>query len=289
MARCLESKFECKFYITILIQTQHLFKPLDTKLIELLRSLSDEDWNKPTIAPLWTVKDIAAHLLDTNIRALSSADNYRPKPKVEIKSYQDLVDYLNKLNADWVTACKRLSPQILTELLEITGKKYSAHMMNADMNIQAPISVAWAGEEHSINWFHIAREFTEKWHHQQQIRDAVGKPGIMTREFFYPVMDTFMRAIPHRYRDVHAAENTVIKIIVSTEIGGEWFLIRNNNTWQLTTVEIEHADASIILEPDTAWKLFTKGIKPELAKSTSIISGNEQLIDPALKLIAVMA
>ncbi len=272
-----------------MIQTQHLFKPLDTKLIELLRSLSNEDWNKSTIAPLWTVKDIASHLLDTNIRALSSGDNYRLKPNVEIKSYQDLVDYLNKLNADWVTATKRLSPQILTDLLEITGKKYSDHMMNADMNIQAPISVAWAGAEHSVNWFHIAREFTEKWHHQQQIRDAVGKPGIMTKEFFYPVMDTFMRGLPHRYRDIQVAENTVVKIVIDTEIGGEWFLIRNNNTWQLTPVAIEYPDASITLEPDTAWKLFTKGIKPEVAKSSSTISGDEQLIEPALRLIAVMA
>ena len=47
-----------------MILTQHLFKPLDSKLIELLRSLSPEDWNRPTLAPLWTVKDIAAHLLD---------------------------------------------------------------------------------------------------------------------------------------------------------------------------------------------------------------------------------
>ena len=52
---------------------------------------------------------------------------------------------------------------------------------------------------------------------------------------------------------------------------------------------IELPDASVTLEPDTAWKLFTKGIKPEAAKSASNISGNEQLIEPALKLIAVMA
>ena len=272
-----------------MILTQHLFKSLDTKLIELLRSLSYEDWNKPTIAPLWTVKDIAAHLLDTNVRALSSGDNYRPKPNVEIKSYQDLVDYLNKLNADWVTACKRLSPQVLTELLEITGKKYSSHMMNADMNIEAPVSVAWAGEKHSMNWFHIAREFTEKWHHQQQIRDAVGIPGIMTKEFFYPVMNTFMRGMPYRYRDVQAEENTVIKIIINAEIGGEWFLIRNNGAWQLTTAAVEHHDASVTLEPDTAWKLFTKGIRPDAGKAASIISGNEQLTGPVFMLIAVMA
>ncbi len=187
-----------------MILTQHLFKPLDSKLIELLRSLSPDDWNRPTLAPLWTVKDITAHLLDGNLRTLSSRDNHRLKPDMEINSYQDLVDYLNRLNADWVRAAKRLSPPVLTELLEITGKQYSAHMMNADPNIQAPVSVAWAGEKQSVNWFHIAREFTEKWHHQQQIREAVGRPGIMTKEFFFPVMDVFMRGLPHRYRDVPA-------------------------------------------------------------------------------------
>ena len=279
----------CKFYIIKMILTQHLFKPLDIKLIELLQSLSYEDWNKPTIAPLWTVKDIAAHLLDTNLRALSSSNNYRLKPNVEINSYLDLVDYLNKLNADWVMAFKRVSPQVLTELLEITGKKYSDHMMNADMTVQAPVSVAWAGEDQSVNWFHIAREFTEKWHHQQQIRDAVGIPGIMTKEFFYPVMSTFMRGLPFRYKDVRAAEDTVVKITINSEIGGQWFLIRKNSSWQLTTAVVEHPDASILLEPDTAWKLFTKGIKPEAGKAASTISGNEQLVEPVLMLVAVMA
>jgi len=272
-----------------MISTQHLFKPLDKKLIELLRSLSDEDWNRPTQAPLWTVKDIAAHLLDTNLRSLSSRDNHQLKPDVEINSYQDLVDYLNRMNADWVKATKRLSPQILTELLEITGKQYSAHMMNADPNVQAPVSVDWAGEKKSVNWFHIAREFTEKWHHQQQIREAVGRPGIMTKEFFYPVMDTFMRGMPHRYREVPAAEGTVVKITVNTELGGQWLLIRNNNAWQLTKAAVENPDAGITLEPDMAWKLFTKGINPQTAKATSIITGNEQLAEPAFRLIAVMA
>lgn len=47
-----------------------LLPKLDQKLLELLWSLDAEDWEKPTIAPLWCVKDIAAHLLDGNIRAL---------------------------------------------------------------------------------------------------------------------------------------------------------------------------------------------------------------------------
>jgi len=59
--------------------------------------------------------------------------------------------------------------------------------------------VSWAGEEESANWFDTAREFTERWHHQQQIRLAVNKPGIVTREFYFPVLDCFMRALPYAY------------------------------------------------------------------------------------------
>jgi hypothetical protein len=35
--------------------------------------------------------------------------------------------------------------------------------------------VAWAGEAESKNWFHVARDYSEKWHHQQQIREAVSQ------------------------------------------------------------------------------------------------------------------
>jgi hypothetical protein len=49
---------------------------------------------------------------------------------------------------------------------------------------EAIFSVGWAGEEKSLNWFHIAREYTEKWHHQQQIRLAVGQEQICTQETF---------------------------------------------------------------------------------------------------------
>src|SRR5687768_2367839 len=105
-----------------MIQTTHLFHIIDEKLIELLKSLTEEQWNKQTIAKLWTVKDIASHLLDGNLRTLSfSRDKHVVEPTTPINSYSELVSYLNSLNADWVKATKRLSPQLLVELLEITG------------------------------------------------------------------------------------------------------------------------------------------------------------------------
>jgi Mycothiol maleylpyruvate isomerase N-terminal domain len=40
-------------------------------LVDLLESLPVEKWARQTVARLWNVKDVAAHLLDGNIRILS--------------------------------------------------------------------------------------------------------------------------------------------------------------------------------------------------------------------------
>jgi hypothetical protein len=81
------------------IPTLHLFPVLDKLLIELLGSLTAADWNKPTVARLWTVKDVAAHLLDTNMRTISKWHGYEAPVTTPINSYKDLVVYLNILNA----------------------------------------------------------------------------------------------------------------------------------------------------------------------------------------------
>lgn len=275
--------------MTAPIHTIHLFPVLDRKLIAMLRSLTSKEWNMPTRAKLWSVKDVAAHLLDTNLRTLSSSrDGYFGSPPENINSYTDLVAYLNRLNADWITAAKRMSTKVLTDLLDTTGYEYSRHMAQLDPNEQAIFSVAWAGDETSPNWFHTAREYTEKWHHQQQIREAVGKPGIESHELYYPVLDTFLRALPYHYRTVEAPVGTTISVTITGEAGGTWTIVRQNKTWSLTTPSPQ-ANATIILPDSEAWKLLTKGLTAPEAEKHITQHGDPGLTRPALTLVAVMA
>ena len=273
-----------------MIKTVHLFPLLDKKLIELLKSLSPEDWHKPTVARMWTVKDIASHLLDGNLRTISGVrDGHSMPPDREIGSYQDLLDFLNKLNADWVNATKRLSPQALIELLETTGKEYTSIMAAQNPDIDAMFSVAWAGEQTSKNWFHIAREYTEKWHHQQQIREAVGKQGIVTDELYYPFIETLLRGLPHTYRDVQVSAGTVIGINVGLETPHWRYLVKQETGWTIEKETFEKPIATLEIPASIAWKLFTKAIKPAEAKMSIIINGNVEIAEVALNLIAVMA
>src|SRR6266851_4585015 len=156
------------------IETVTLFPPLHEELMRLLRNLSPEDWQRPTVCTGWMVRDIAAHLLDGDLRRLSFTRDgvFPPPPPAPIQSHQDLVGFLNGLNAEWVRAARRMSPRVLVDLLELTGPQVSAYFASLHPDGEAAFSVGWAGEPVSANWFDTAREYTERWHHQQQIRDA---------------------------------------------------------------------------------------------------------------------
>jgi uncharacterized protein (TIGR03083 family) len=267
-----------------------LFPKLDSRLIELLRSLSPEDWRRQTIARQWHVKDVAAHLLDGNLRRLSIVrDRFFGEKHSDANSYEGLVTFLNQLNADWVKAFKRVSPPGLIDLLEHTGREVNELYRQLDPYAESVLPVAWAGEERSLNWFDLAREYTERWHHQQQIRLAVDKPGIMDRELYFPVLETFMRAVPFRYKDVEAEEGTLLKISITGDAGGIWFLVKHAANWTLVSEAGEGPTSEVEFAQDIAWRVFTKGIAKETALKQMKVTGDRKLGLHVLNVTAVMA
>ena len=155
------------------IFTAHLFPKLEAKLIELLRSLKPEDWERQTLAPKWKVKDVAAHLLDTQIRKLAAARHDYKSENSKKLSPARLVTLINSLNAEGVRKYDRLPPDELISKMETASRESAEYHQALDPFSRAMFPVSWAGEEESANWFDTAREFTERWHHQQQIRLAV--------------------------------------------------------------------------------------------------------------------
>lgn len=268
-----------------------IYSQLQSELIALLNSLAPDDWYKPTAAGNWSVKDIAAHLLDSDIRRLSFQRDHTPQvpPDRPLQSYRDLVDFLNDLNAVWVKAMQRLSPPLLIQFHELTGAQVCELFASHDPFGSALFGVAWAGEEASENWFDIAREYTEKWHHQQQIRDAVGAPALMARRWLYPVLDTFLRGLPHTYRDIKAADGTCVTFLITGEAGGAWTLQRENAAWRLYEGEAATPACQVRLDQDVAWRLLTKGLTREQAAPHVEITGQREFGEPLLGMLAVMA
>jgi uncharacterized protein (TIGR03083 family) len=274
-----------------IIETANLYAPLDEQLIRLLEGLTPEDWRKPTVCHSWSVRDIAAHLLHGDIRRLSFARDQLETPPTDlpIASYAGLVSFINRLNEDFVGVARLLSTRLLIDFLRLTGPQVSAHLATLDMMAPSRFSVAWAGEEVSCNWFGVARDYTERWHHQEQIRDGVGAPPLTSAYWLSPVLETFMRALPHTYRNVEGAEGAAVVIHIEGEAGGLWTLVRTAGNWRLFNGEQQNAATRIALDQDTAWRHFTKGLPTGEATRRIHIAGDERLGQPYLGSLAVMA
>jgi uncharacterized protein (TIGR03083 family) len=267
----------------------HLLREVDGKLIELLGSLEPAEWDLQTVAPQWRVRDVAAHLLDTALRKLSMVRDRWFVEAVEIRSPTDLVALVNRLNREGVAVYRRLSPPLLIGLMETACQQSAQFHESLDPFARAAFNVSWAGEESSANWFDTARELTERWHHQQQIRLATNRPGIVTRELYYPVLDCFLRGLPHLYRDVDAPSGTALEVEITGECGGRWFLARARNRWELKPDSPPEIASRVTIPQAIAWRVFTKGIDRESARAQVQIQGDLRLGETVLGLTAIVA
>jgi uncharacterized protein (TIGR03083 family) len=262
------------------------FAPLRAHLLTLLADLGEEDWARPTAAPHWSVKDITAHLLGGDVAILSGKrDGFRSHQ--EIHSHTELIELIDRLNAEWVLALRRTSPRLLRELLAFCGPEVEACFSSLDpMKIGGAVS--WAGPDPAPVWFDLAREFTERWHHQQQIRDATGRPPLYDRYFLAPVLDTFVRALPYAFRHAKAPQGTAVRFEIAGEAGGVWYVYKSEGVWILLVESPCEPATSVVLPQDVAWRLFTKGIDRGKARCLAIIEGRTDLADPIFTMTAII-
>ncbi len=271
------------------ILVAHLLPVVEARLLELLRALTPDEWDAQMIAPAWKVKDVAAHLVDTHLRKLSVVrDGYAVHPAPRITSDRDLVAFLNRLNHEGVEMYRRLSPGVLIAMMEVASRESVAFHQSLDPMAEAAFGVSWAGEHTSLNWFDTARELTERWHHQQQIRLATGRPGIMTPELYHPVLDCFMRALPFHYRNESGERGTHVRFTVSGECGGRWYLYRDGDRWELVESPIGPQAAEIAIPQDIGWRIFTKGIDRDSAEAQVTVSGDRALGLHVLKMVSIV-
>lgn len=264
--------------------------PLErSELLSVLRGLPPDAWHAPTVCEGWTVKDLAAHILADDLNNLSRLrDGFGASSFSTPMSWDELVAFINRQNEEWVRAARRLSPAVLVELLAFSGSHTAAYFRSLDP-YEIGVPVSWAGPDPAPNWLHIAREYTERWMHQQQLRDAVGAPGLYARRLFFPVLDTFVYALPRAYQHVAAPDGALVRVRITGDAGGSWSLVRLDGRWQLVDDDVTQPASTITLDQDAAWRLFTKGLTRDAARACTRITGDERLGSIVLDAVAILA
>jgi uncharacterized protein (TIGR03083 family) len=265
-----------------------LLRHVDAKLIELLRELRPEEWDLQTLAPAWKIRDVVAHLIDTPLRKLSLVRDHCFVENPQIQTTQDLIDFINRLNREGVAVYRRLSPSVLIDMMEFACRQSADFHESLDPFAPAAFNVSWAGESTSLNWFDTARELTERWHHQQQIRETTDRPGIMTPELYHPVLDCFVRGLPHAFRAVNADPGATLQLTIAGESGGTWLLTKSESGWSFTRDLAVNPAAHVAIPQQIAWRVFTKGIARADAIAQSSFEGDRALAERVFQLTAIV-
>lgn len=265
------------------IDVRPVFGPARASLLDLLAGLDERGWGAQAV-PGWSVQDVVAHLLHDQLRRLSAT---RDGHHVPLPPGDSLADRLDRANEAFVDVARQLSPPLLMDLLGHLGPQLDAYWAGQDLDGPADVDVSWAGAGRAPLWLDLAREYTEHWVHEQQIRDAVSLPGSDTREVMGPVLDTFARALPFTLRAVDRPAGTRARLRVSGPSGGTWEVVRRDGRWILTRPDGEPA-AEVVMDEDTFWRLAARRITVEAARARAQSRGDAELASATTRLLAVV-
>lgn len=265
----------------------HLFPEIHRALMDVLRALGPDEWRLPTACEAWTVKDVALHLLGGEIGNLSRRRDGH-SVRIAVGGWDQLVDSMNVWNHSWVEATRRISARLLIHLLETTGIQMYEFFQSLDpFEIGGPVS--WAGDGPAPVWLDLAREYTERWHHQQHIRDAVGRPGLSDPRHMAPVIAACVRAMPRALKQAESPDGTTISLIVGGQAGGTWTARKEGSAWILYQGAPSQPSATVSISDQDAWRLFTRGLDLDSAMERSDITGDGKLAAAILDMVAIIA
>jgi uncharacterized protein (TIGR03083 family) len=258
------------------------------EFVRFLGSLTEEESNQPTICEGWNVRDLAVHLLGVDLSFLSrNRDSHRNETLDSAPEGDAFVDLLDAHNNRWVEAGRFLSTPLIAELLGITGRMVAGFLEDVDPSAPAE-SVSWASADPAPWWLVGAREFTERWVHHQQIRDALDKPGLNGPSFVAPILATAMHGVPRAFLGLDAPQDTTVAIDVTGRAGFSWAVRNDENGWKLYEGLTRDAAARVSIDQDTAWRFLMGMSNANAARRKATVEGDKKLAKPFFSAVSAI-
>lgn len=142
------------------------------RLDHLLAGLDDAEWARSTPLPGWRVQDVVAHVVGTESMLLGDP---APDADVDVTAADHVRNDVGRFNEAWVVSMAGLAPaEVLAALRDRIARRREA--------LQALDDAAWSAETFTpagpdtYGRFMRIRVF-DTWLHEQDVRDAVGRPG----------------------------------------------------------------------------------------------------------------
>lgn len=256
-------------------------------LLALLHDLDAEAWRAPTACAAWSVHELAVHLVHDDLRRLSSERDGHAGSWIDVDTLEQLVTELDRANESWVaTMAPTLSPRLTTELLGWLAEPSAEHLLGLDPHA-LDSDVGWAGPGPHPNWLDVAREYTERWVHQQQLRDAVDRPGLTDERFAAPVVEAFARAIPPSLPGT--TEPASLEVRLTGGVARTWRFEPDGPGWGFADGASTTAPTTTVeLPAELFWRRAVRLVDRDAAFRAARIDGDRALADAVLDVRAAL-
>lgn len=262
-----------------------LFDQVRSSLIHLLADLTASEWEAPTPAGDWLVRDIVAHLLGDDLGRLSrSRDGYQgPAPRPD----ETLSQFLDRLNDRWVRAWAGISPDVLQDVLAMSSQDIRTLWKQAELDdVGEPVSWIRPGQQAPV-WLDCARDFTEDWIHQQQVRLAIGRQEPTDPSILRAVLDTFMHAMSYTLEQAELPDGYCLAVRIETEISTCWSWSHDAGRWTAGDLD-SPPTTQLVADPATWWQLCVRMLTPDQARQHIEAIGDERLARSALNIVSII-
>lgn len=145
-----------------------------TSLVNTCDGLRDTDWDLPTQCPGWSVRDHVAHIVHLE-DYLSGSDHPAGGEEIRIGSPEHVVSEFGVWIEQGVAARRQVEPESLLAELRTLVEIRTANLYDLDPSLETPVRSAM-GQETPFEDL-ARRRLIDLWIHEQDIREAVGRPG----------------------------------------------------------------------------------------------------------------
>lgn len=157
-------------------------------IIDLGRSCSDADFDLPTACPGWTVKDQISHVV-----GLESWLHTGEVPKATVPDYAHVRNEAGSFVERSVEARRRMLGTKVVDELETVVARRVEQLTAPDLTLETVVRGAWGpapvGES-------LRTRILDIWTHEQDIRQALGRPGDLDSGGAAVFMDLLFAQLP---------------------------------------------------------------------------------------------
>jgi hypothetical protein len=171
---------------------------------------------------------------------------------------------------------------MLRGLLTWSGDE--THHFFAAVPYDAPtaMGVSWAGGPPSPHVLEVARQYTERWLHQQQLREAVGRSSLIDPILSRVLLQALVHCLPVAYHDTPAPDGATVRLEISDFPTLGIALRRNGEGWRLVAARgVAHFDCTVAAPGERLWRAWTTNGSPADLRDAAKVEGRApELAEP---------